>query len=130
MAADRLELIRACRGNLGYGMRIAILGLTATSYGSLTYLKNLLPQLAQLDQSNQYFVYLPPGSAQDLDVRQPNFRIIRSRAVPCSGVWRGLWEQLILPWVLWLNRIDVVYTTHKPRHSPLADPEHHRGPEC
>jgi glycosyltransferase involved in cell wall biosynthesis len=93
-------------------MKVAILGFTATSYGRLTYLKNFLPQLAQLDHSNLYEVFLPAERASDLEVRQPNFRMRLSRVVPRSGALRVLWEQLILPWIIWLDRVDAVYTAH------------------
>jgi glycosyltransferase involved in cell wall biosynthesis len=93
-------------------VKIAILGFTATSYGSLTYLKNFLPQLAELDRSNTYEVFLPAEHASDLEVRQPNFRTRLSRLVPRSGALRVLWEQLALPWILWWDGTDVVYTAH------------------
>jgi glycosyltransferase involved in cell wall biosynthesis len=93
-------------------MNIAILGLTATSYGSLTYLKNLLPHLAQLDRSNHYELFLPAANARELDVRQPNFRIHSPRWAPKGGTWRVLWEQWVLPWILHAQRVDAVYTTH------------------
>lgn len=96
----------------GGSMKAAILGYTATSYGSFTYLKNFLPHLAQLDHSNLYEVFLPADCARDLAVRQPNFRVRLGRIAPCSGALRVLWEQLILPWILRANRVDVVYTTH------------------
>jgi glycosyltransferase involved in cell wall biosynthesis len=93
-------------------MNIAILGLTATSYGSLTYLQNFLPHLAQLDPSNHFEVYLPAANARDLDVRQANFRIHSPRWAPKSGTFRVLWEQLVLPWILRAQRVEAVYTTH------------------
>jgi len=93
-------------------MKIAILGYTATSYGSLTYLKNLLPQLARLDRTNIYQVFIPARQAPELVVDQPNFHFHRGRIVPRSGLGRMLWEQLILPWTIWVKRIDLVYTTH------------------
>jgi glycosyltransferase involved in cell wall biosynthesis len=93
-------------------MNIAILGLTATSYGSLTYLKNFLPRLAQLDHTNHYEVFLPAANAAELDVRQANFRIHSCRWASKSGTLRVLWEQLALPWILRAQRVDVVYTTH------------------
>lgn len=93
-------------------MRIAILGLAATCYGNRTCLLNLLPQLAQLDRSNDYEVFLPPESVFELDLDQPNFRIHRSRAEPRSSLKRMLWEQLFLPWLLWAKGVDVVYTAH------------------
>jgi glycosyltransferase involved in cell wall biosynthesis len=92
-------------------MKIAILGLTATSYGSHTYLRNLLPHLAQLDRSNQYDVFVPPSKAKELDVRQMNFHIHAPRRAPKSGALRVAWEQLIFPWTLRANRVDAVYTT-------------------
>jgi glycosyltransferase involved in cell wall biosynthesis len=93
-------------------MNIAILGLTATSYGSLTYLQNFLPHLAQLDRSNHYEVFLPAANARDLDVRQPNFRIHSRRLAPKAGIWRVLWEQIILPCIVRARRVDAIYTTH------------------
>jgi glycosyltransferase involved in cell wall biosynthesis len=93
-------------------MNIAILGLTATSYGSLTYLKNFLPHLAQLDRSNHYDLFLPAAHAGELDVRQANFRIHSHRWAPKSGTLRVLWEQLTLPWILRARRVDAIYTTH------------------
>ncbi|HTS69445.1 MAG TPA: glycosyltransferase family 1 protein [Terriglobia bacterium] len=92
-------------------MNIAILGLTATSYGSLTYLKSVLPHLAQLDSSNNYEIFLPPDFAPELNVQRPNFRVHVPRSAPRSGTWRVLWEQLVLPWTLRASRIDAVYTT-------------------
>ena len=93
-------------------MNIAILGLTATSYGSLTYLQNVLPHLARIDQSNQYEVFLPAAKVRELDVRQPNFRIHSHRWLPTSGTLRVLWEQLVLPWILRGRHVDAIYTTH------------------
>jgi len=93
-------------------MKIAILGYTATSYGSYTYLRNFLPHLAQLDGSNAYEVFLPAAQARDLAIDQPNFHLHLGRIAPRSGVLRVLWEQLILPWILWARRVEAVYTTH------------------
>ena len=93
-------------------MKIAILGLTATSYGSHTYLKNFLPHLAQLDLSNHYELFLPKANARELDVQQANFRVHLHRWPPKSGTLRVLWEQLILPWILRARGVDAVYTTH------------------
>jgi glycosyltransferase involved in cell wall biosynthesis len=93
-------------------MKIAILGFTATSYGSLTYLKNLLPQLAKLDRSNTYEVFLPVERARDLKLEQSNFHLRFSRIVPRSAALRVPWEQLLLPWILWLDRAEAVYTAH------------------
>ena len=92
-------------------MNIAILGLTATSYGSLTYLRNFLPHLAKLDPFNHYEVFLPPANSQDLDLHQANFRIHVPRWAPKSGAFRVLWEQLALPWILRAERVEALYTT-------------------
>jgi glycosyltransferase involved in cell wall biosynthesis len=93
-------------------MNIAILGLTARSYGSLTYLKNFLPHLAQLDRSNNYEVFLSAANAGDWGVQQQNLRIHFHRWAPKSGALRVLWEQLVFPWILRAQRADAVYTTH------------------
>jgi glycosyltransferase involved in cell wall biosynthesis len=93
-------------------MQIAILGLTATSYGSLTYLKNFLPHLARLDPFQHYEVFLPSANDRELDVRQANFRIHSPRWAPQCGTLRVLWEQLVLPWILRAQRVEAIYTTH------------------
>lgn len=92
-------------------MKIAILGLTATSYGSHTYLKNLLPHLATLDRTNQYEVFLPPTSAKELEVKQKNFHIQTPNKAPQGGAMRVAWEQLIFPQILRRERVGAVYTT-------------------
>jgi len=92
-------------------MNMAILGLAATSYGSLTYLENFLPQLAQVDRFNSYQLVLPAVHARELDVRQANFHVRPQRWAPTSGTLRVLWEQLVLPWILHAQRVDAVYTT-------------------
>ncbi len=93
-------------------MNIAILGLTATSYGSLTYLKNFLPRLAKLDGANQYDIFLPAGRCAELEVRAPNFRVHARGWAAKSGIFRVAWEQLIVPWILRARHADAVYTTH------------------
>ena len=91
-------------------MKIAILGLTATSYGSRTYLKNLLPHLAKLDRTNQYEVFLPSSNAKELKVTQENFHT-QTPDAPRAGAMRVAWEQLIFPRILRRERVDAVYTT-------------------
>ena len=100
-----------CAGVEGI-MNIAILGLTATSYGSLTYWQSFLPRLLQLDRSNHYEIFLPAANAGPADATQPNLSFHFHRLVPRSGTLRVLWEQLILPWILRVRHVDVVYTTH------------------
>ncbi len=92
-------------------MKIAILGLTAASYGSHTYLKNLLPHLAKLDRTNQYEVFLPPTSAKELEVKQENFHIHTPANAPQGGAMRVAWEQLIFPQILRRERVNAIYTT-------------------
>jgi glycosyltransferase involved in cell wall biosynthesis len=92
-------------------MNIAILGLTATSYGSYTYLRNFLPHLARLERSNHYEIFLPRSNPRELDVQQENFHAHSPRWAPRRGPFRVLWEQLALPWILRSRRIDAIYTT-------------------
>lgn len=93
-------------------MNIAILGLTATSYGSLTYLKNFLPRLAKLDSINQYELFLPADRCAELEVREANFRVHARRRAAGSGIMRVAWEQIGVPWLLRAQHADAVYTTH------------------
>ncbi len=93
-------------------MNIAILGLTATSYGSLTYLKNFLPRLAKLDRANHYDIFLPADRCAELEVPEPNFRVHVHGWAAKSGAVRVAWEQLIVPWILRAEQSAAVYTTH------------------
>ena len=111
-------------------MNIAILGLTATSYGSLTYLKNFLPHLARLDRSNHYEIFLPAANARELDVRQANFRIHTPRWAPKSGDAARALGATNLPWILRAEGVDADLHNAEHGDSSLPRAQHYHHAEC
>ena len=93
-------------------MRIAILGLNARAYGTFTYLKNLLPHLAEIDTANTYLLFLPRDKQADLAPDAKNFHVRSSPFAERSGLCRILWELFVLPAIVWLYQIDLVYTAN------------------
>jgi len=90
-------------------MRICINYLSVVTGGAEIYALNLLKALAKVDSQNEYFVYLPKGKIEDFKVENGNFEF-RGKDFT-SPYLRILWEQLFLPFELYKNKIDVIFTT-------------------
>lgn len=90
-------------------MRIAINATGSVAGGSITYLLNLLPALADLHRKHRYIVLL--SRYQDrVQLELPDNFCIRKVDSPTPSVlWRLLWEQTVLP--VWLARVkaEVLY---------------------
>ena len=111
-------------------MNIAILGLTATSYGSHTYLKNFLPHLASWTAPTTTRFFFPPPTLGELDVRQANFRIhtaaLGAQVRRLAGALGTVGSSLDSP------RPAGRRCLHNSEHgdSPLAHAQHHHRAEC
>jgi glycosyltransferase involved in cell wall biosynthesis len=76
--------------------------------GTETYLRELLPALAAIDTSNQYFVFTNRETSAELVPRQANFHR-KKQAVPARfRPARILWEQTILAVEAARYRLDVL----------------------
>lgn len=102
-------------------MRIAINALSVQSGGGLTFLKNLLEHLLDIDQENQYLIFVTEDKVGALGIRQdlPNLRIII--CPPRKWFVRACWEQVILPRILHREGVDVLYApaNQGPIFSPI-----------
>ena len=90
-------------------MRIVINAAGAVAGGSITYLLNLLPALADLRREHRYIVLLSRYQHR-VQLELPDNFCLRKVGFPTPSVlWRLLWEQTVLP--LWLARVraDVLY---------------------
>ncbi len=105
--------------------------------GTEIYLRNLLAALAEIDQTNEYFVFTNRETGADLVPKAPNFR-----AVPQSvrASWRPariLWEQLALPVAAARLRLDCMFNPGFtapllcpcPQATVFHDLQHKRHPE-
>lgn len=90
-------------------MRIVINATGSVAGGSITYLLNLLPALADLHSEHRYMVLLSRYQHR-VQLELPDNFCIRKVDFPTPSVlWRLLWEQTVLP--LWLARVrtEVLY---------------------
>ena len=89
-------------------MRIAINALPAVIGGGVTFYRELLPELAALDDRNDYVVLLHAGRDDLLQI-PPTFEKKFVRA-PKNVFLRFCWEQLVLPMLLSKWKIDLIYS--------------------
>jgi glycosyltransferase involved in cell wall biosynthesis len=106
--------------------------------GTEIYLKSLVSALVATDLTNEYFVYVNREGADD-SVFEPSERL---RVMPCSvraGFRPGriLWEQVVFPFALRRDRIDVLLNAGftgpvfcgRPAVTVFHDLQHKRHPE-
>jgi glycosyltransferase involved in cell wall biosynthesis len=105
--------------------------------GTEVYLRELLKALAEIDTSNEYFVFTNMETGAGLVPKQANFlnkpQAVHARFRPA----RILWEQTILPLEAARYRLDVLFNpgfsapifTRCPNVTTIHDLQHKRHPE-
>jgi glycosyltransferase involved in cell wall biosynthesis len=104
--------------------------------GTEVYLRNLLGALAELDRTNEYFVFTN-RETRDLTPRAPNFHDRPQRVAARFRPARILWEQSVLPAAVWRLGLDVLFNPgftapvacSCPRVTVFHDLQHKRHPE-
>ncbi len=89
-------------------MNIAISTLAIGFAGGKDYAKMLIKHLAENDRDNNYFIFLNPQK-EELIKEAENFQYIKCGFPSRNIIFRLLWEQLYLPFILKRRRIDVLY---------------------
>ncbi len=105
--------------------------------GTEIYLRNLLKVLAAIDSANQYIVFTNRETGPDLIPKQANFLHVPQRVSASFRPGRILWEQLVLPFVIKKQRIDVLFNPGftapivcgAPMVTVFHDLQHKRHPE-
>ena len=77
--------------------------------GTETYLRALLAALADIDSTNQYFVFTNRETGADLVPKQANFTHVPQSVRAKSRPMRMLWEQTMLPLAAVRLRLDVMF---------------------
>jgi glycosyltransferase involved in cell wall biosynthesis len=85
-------------------MRVAIDIRRAGDYGLGTYIRNILNQLARMDDGVSYLLIGEPRHLEEFDPLPPNFELLSYPHEP--GTFR---THLHLPWVLRHRKIDVLH---------------------
>ena len=93
-------------------MRIAINTLSSVAYGAVSYLKNFLPALAEIDKSNSYFILVTKQKYKEYSFEQKNFHFLICSFASGSVIIRLFWEQFVLPIHLNTLKIDMIYTAN------------------
>jgi glycosyltransferase involved in cell wall biosynthesis len=105
--------------------------------GTEIYLRSLLEALAEIDSSNQYFVFTNRETGAALAPKAPNFTTVPQPVRAASRPARILWEQIALPIAAVRLRIDVLlnpgFTAPLacpcPQVTVFHDLQHKRHPE-
>src|SRR3954465_1413183 len=88
-------------------MRVAIDARKLHDFGIGTYIRNLLKQLARLDQATEYVLLTRESDLAVAAQLGPNFRSVREPSPNYS-----VREQIHVPWVLMRERPDVFHAPH------------------
>ncbi|PIT95347.1 hypothetical protein COT96_01495, partial [Candidatus Falkowbacteria bacterium CG10_big_fil_rev_8_21_14_0_10_38_22] len=92
--------------------KIKHIGIDARFYGPIgkglgRYTQEIVDNIIKLDQANHYVIFL----------RQENYNDFvgtdkRIKKVLADIEWYGLKEQLIFPWLIWRERLDLMHFPH------------------
>jgi len=77
--------------------------------GGTTYLVNLIQQLAEIDDNNQYVLFLSPANTDVFKTNKPNFERVILPVNTKNKPARVLWEQVVLPILFFVKRIDLMF---------------------
>ena len=78
--------------------------------GTEIYLRNLLAALAEVDQRNEYFVYMNRETDSDMCPAQANFAPVATGVKATYRPGRLLWERFRLPAQTRADRLDVLFS--------------------
>lgn len=88
-----------------------LIGLDARLYGSdggiQRYVQQLVNQLAKIDATNQYAVFLNKTNLNEFETNKTNFGKILA-----DVKWYTIKEQIIMPWKIWRAKVDLTHFPH------------------
>lgn len=76
--------------------------------GSETYIRSLVRGLLEIDRDNTYVIFINNESVGIFPDTDPRVKIVLCPIKATSRPIRILWEQFILPFQVWKNKIDVL----------------------
>src|SRR3989344_7697917 len=93
-------------------MKIAIntLSLNKTKAGMGNYIMHLVNTLASIDKKNEYHIFVSSHNLGFFPLHQKNVKIINLGNLITYNIIRFFWEQFMLPFYLFRNRIDVLHS--------------------
>ena len=91
-------------------MKIAINTTSAVAGGGVTYIKNLLTYLSKINTNHQYLILTTFKGKEVFYFPHANFTFLSFRMASGNPLLRILWEQLILPFILKKEGVDVLFS--------------------
>lgn len=91
-------------------MKIAINTTSAEAGGGVTYIKNLLTYLSKTNTNHQYLILTTLKGKMLFYFQHPHFKFLSFRMASRNPLLRILWEQLILPFILKKEGVDVLFS--------------------
>ncbi len=91
---------------IGINTLVAVPGETG---GTQTYLQGLIENLAKIDRHNEYCLFVTSCNKGLFKIEQENFKKLICRISSKSLFLRVLYEQVILPFRVWRNKIDIFH---------------------
>ena len=91
-------------------MKIAINTTSAVAGGGVTYIKSLLTYLSKINTNHQYLILTTLKGKDVFYFQHPNFTFLSFRMASRNPLLRILWEQLILPFILKKESVDVLFS--------------------
>jgi len=95
------------------GIDARMYGYAQTGIGN--YIRHLLKYIFEMDQENEYVVFLLPEEYESFKL--PHKRV---KKVQVSAKWYSWPEQVSFPWELWKEKLDLMHFTHF--NSPILYP--------
>ncbi len=88
----------------------ALSALPARNDGVVTYLRNLLKEIARLDEKNEYILFVSKENKGIFLPQGGNFKEVICPIKALSRPLRIFWEQFILPFQIHNQRIDLLFS--------------------
>ena len=86
---------------------IAIDARKLNDFGIGTYIRNLIAALGEIDQENQYHLFVGQQGSRELDELPDNFHLVIERSPSYSSR-----ELVALSWKLFRRKLDLYHSTH------------------
>lgn len=120
--------------NIGINLLFLIPGKVG---GTEIFARNIISELSKIDKKNNYFLYLNDENLNLFKDLPKNFNIVHCKFNAIKRFKRVIWEQLVLPFQCYFNKIDVLHSlgytapiiTHCPKVTSIYDLNYHFFPE-
>ncbi len=91
-------------------MNIAFITFSAKAGAGISVFQNLLPVIGEIDNYNNYFVFLSEEQEEIIKFLPEKFNKILIKNLPKNPYLRVLWEQIFMPFYLKKHKIDLLYS--------------------